>query len=201
VLGDGTACRGGLWEFITEESDMTTTEGTASAGSSSASQRTGGELASDANRLKDTATHRAKQEAEVRKSEAARAAKSASSALDKAVGELELDDSAPGWLKSAFKQAADGIDRIAETAEGRSVDDLGRDVSRFAREHPGAFLAASAAAGFAAARFLRAGADYQHDHQPQQSQGGYGQTAGGQATSGQTTSGLAAPVQYAGQEV
>ena len=50
---------------------MTTTEGTASAGSSSASQRMGGELASDANRLKDTATNRATQEAEVRKSEAA----------------------------------------------------------------------------------------------------------------------------------
>jgi hypothetical protein len=124
-----------------------------------------GELASDANRLKDTAKDRARQEAEVRKSEAARAAKSASSALDKAAGELEADENAPSWLKSAFRQAAGSIDRLAQSAEGRSVDDMGREATRFARENPGAFLAASAAAGFAAARFVRAGADYQHDHQ------------------------------------
>lgn len=173
---------------------MTTTEGTAPAGSSSSSQAMGGELASDANRLKETAKDRARQEAEVRKGEAARAAKSASSALDKAAGELEHDENAPRWLKSAFRQAAGGIDRLAQTAETRSADDLGREATRFAREHPGAFLAASAAAGFAAARFLRAGADYKHDHQSwqgQESQSGYGQGAGPQS----------APVQYAGQEV
>ena len=45
-----------------------------------------------------------------------------------------------------------------------------------------------AAAGFAAARFLRAGADYQHHHQ-QQNQGGYGAE----------TSAQAAPAQFAGQ--
>ena len=52
---------------------MTTAEGTASAGSSSASHRMTDELASDANRLKHTAAERAKQEADVRKVDAARA--------------------------------------------------------------------------------------------------------------------------------
>ena len=162
---------------------MTTAEGTASAGSSSASHRMTDELASDANRLKHTAAERAKQEADVRKVDAARAAKSASSALDKADAELDRDANAPRWLT-----AAGSIERLASNVEGRSTDELGREVSRFARDHPGAFLAASAAAGFAAARFLRAGADYQHHHQ-QQNQGGYGAE----------TSAQAAPAQFAGQ--
>ena len=167
---------------------MTTAEGTASAGSSSASHRMTDELASDANRLKHTAAERAKQEADVRKVDAARAAKSASSALDKADAELDRDANAPRWLTAAFHQAAGSIERLASNVEGRSTDELGREVSRFARDHPGAFLAASAAAGFAAARFLRAGADYQHHHQ-QQNQGGYGAE----------TSAQAAPAQFAGQ--
>ena len=98
---------------------MTTAEGTASAGSSSASHRMTDELASDANRLKHTAAERAKQEADVRKVDAARAAKSASSALDKADAELDRDANAPRWLTAAFHQAAGSIERPAPSSPHR----------------------------------------------------------------------------------
>ncbi len=145
---------------------MTTAEtlrsGQPSSGASGSSAKD--ELKGDADRLKDTAKHRASDEAEKRKSQATKAARSASDALEKAAGELDRDDQAPGWLSSAFRETAKGVDRFAGTVEDRSPEQMGRDVSRFAREHPGSFLAASAAAGFAAARFLRAGADYREHH-------------------------------------
>ena len=143
---------------------MTTEQSTASSGAASTSQ-VREELGQDAERLKDTAESRAKQEAETRKSQAARAAGSASSALESAADELGRDDDAPDWLASAVRQAAGSIDRMAGQMEGRNVDEIGHEVARFARSNPGTFLAASAAAGIAAARVLRAGADSKrHSH-------------------------------------
>ena len=141
---------------------MTTADKTVSGGSSTSSMRE--ELSDDANRLSQTAKDRANQEIESRKGQAAGVARSTSSALDKAAGELEKDQQVPGWLSSAFRQAASSIERMAGEVEGRSPDQIGREVNRFARQHPGSFLAASAAAGFAAARFLRAGAEYESHH-------------------------------------
>lgn len=126
------------------------------------------ELKADADRLKDTARHRASEKAEQGKSRATSTARSASDALEKAAGELDRDDDAPGWLSSAFRETAKGIDRFAGKVDGRSPEQMGREVTAFAREHPATFLAASAAAGFAAARFMRAGADYERHHQGQQ---------------------------------
>lgn len=57
---------------------------------------------------------------------------------------------------------------------------MDHNVSRFARENPGSFLAASAAAGFAAARFFRAGAD--HRNEPRES--GDDQSTGSSETAG-----------------
>jgi hypothetical protein len=122
------------------------------------------ELSGDASRLAQSAKERATQEAETRKQQATQTARSASSALGRAADDLEQDDGVPSWLSSAFRQTASGIERLAGNVEGRGVDELARDVTRFARENPGAFLAASAAAGFAAARFLRAGTTYSNQH-------------------------------------
>ena len=141
----------------------TTSSGLQSSGSSGSDAKD--ELQSDAARLKESAKHRASDEAEKQKSQAAQTARSASDALEKAAGELDGDRNAPDWLTAAFRETAKGIDRFAGQVDGRSPEQMSRDVRRFAREHPTSFLAASAAAGFAAARFLRAGADYrQHDH-------------------------------------
>ena len=125
----------------------------------------GEDLSQDANRLAETAKDRARKEAETRKEQSVQAAHSASSALGKAAEEMEQEAEAPAWLSSAFRQAASGIDRIAGTLESRSTDQLAGDITRFARDNPAAFLTASAAAGFVAARFPRAGAEYKSDHQ------------------------------------
>lgn len=122
------------------------------------------ELAQDAGRLKDTVAERARQEAESRKGEVVQVAGSASAALQSAAEDLQNNPDAPDWMATALQQAARQIDRLAGQVEGRSIEDLGSEVTRFARTNPGTFLAASAAVGFAAARVLRAGVDKQrHD--------------------------------------
>lgn len=118
-----------------------------------------GELKQDAARLKDNVAVRAKQEAESQKGTAVHLAGSASSALDSAAQDLRDNPDAPEWMASAIQQAARSIESFAHRIEGRSIDQLGDDISEFARRSPGTFLAASAAAGFAASRVLRAGID------------------------------------------
>jgi hypothetical protein len=124
------------------------------------------ELKHDAEHIGDTIADRAKQEAEIHKNDTAHAVGAASSALGAAAGDLERNPDAPDWMASALNQAARKIEDMASQFEGRSVDDIAQRVTRFARENPGSFLAASAAAGFAAARVMRAGVDRsRHDHE------------------------------------
>ncbi|MCZ8369273.1 MAG: hypothetical protein O9293_04785 [Porphyrobacter sp.] len=142
----------------TEFRDTTATTGTTS--------EVAGELKQDAAHLKDNVAARAKQEAESRKGAAVLLAGSASSALDSAAQDLRDNADAPDWMASAIQQAARRIESLAHRIEGRSIDQLGEDVSEFARCSPGMFLAASAAAGFAASRVLRAGIDKKrHDRE------------------------------------
>jgi len=140
------------------------------------------ELKHDAGRLKDSLGARARQEAESRKGQAAQVAGSASSALETAADSLRENPDAPDWMASALQQAARKIESLASQVDGRSVDQLSHDVSEFARRNPGTFLAASAAAGFAAARVLRAGADKKrHDSEDdRRAQGSRGMYAGDQ---------------------
>jgi len=156
---------------------VTPEQTTASGGSSSTTSTIRDELADDASRLGSSAKERATAEAETRKQQVTQTARSTSSALGRAADQLDQDDSVPGWLSTAFRQTASGIERLAGNLEGRSPEQMAGDVTRFARESPVPFLAASAAAGFAAARFLRAGADYKHE-QARNPQGGAGGSAG-----------------------
>ena len=118
-----------------------------------------GELADDAKDLKDQAASRAKDEAAARKQRVAEGAKAGSSALNKAAEELRGDDRAPSWIASGVEQVASSVSEFAETLESKDVGEVRREVTGFARSNPTAFLGACAAAGFAAARFLRAGAE------------------------------------------
>lgn len=130
------------------------------------------ELKHDADRLKGTVGARAKEEAESRKGQAVHVAGSASSALNTAAEDLRSNPDVPDWMASALQQSARKIESLAQHVDGRSIDQLGQDVSDFARRSPGTFLAASAAAGFAAARVLRAGMDKKrHDRDAGQGQG------------------------------
>jgi ElaB/YqjD/DUF883 family membrane-anchored ribosome-binding protein len=156
-----------------------------SAGTADASHAVGDDLKQDAARLKQTVGKRARQEAESRKGQATQVAGSASSALNSAAEKLKQNPDAPDWMASALQQTARKIESFSSHVEGRSVEELGRDISEFARRNPGTFLAASAAVGFAVARVLRAGVDRQrHDCATSQQAGLAGQgdisEAGGQ---------------------
>lgn len=140
---------------------MTSDYSTASSGTTTKDEVTG-EIKHDAERLKDTVGTRAKQEAESRKGQAAHIAGSTSSALNSAADDLRENPEVPDWIASALQTAASKIEDFSSRIEGRSIEQLGEDVAQFARRNPGTFLIASAAAGFAAARVLRAGAEKKH---------------------------------------
>ena len=131
----------------------------------------GSELRSDAKQLGSTAANRLHSEVDARKGTAASQAKSVSDAIHNAAG--QLDQGAPAWLKSAFQQGADQIQRFAETLEQKDSRQILGEFQSFARERPGVFLGACAAAGFAAARIFKAGGEQQDrfaDSQGEQSE-------------------------------
>lgn len=124
------------------------------------------ELKHDAERLKSTIGERAKTEATTRIDQAEQAMGSASDALEAAAEKLERNPDAPDWMASAIQQAARKMDGLAGLINGRDLDDIAHEVTQFARHNPATFLAASAAAGFAAARVLRAGMDKKRHGSP-----------------------------------
>lgn len=117
----------------------------------------GEELRSDAKQLSKTAANRLHSEVDARKSSAASQAKSVSTAIQRTVS--EMNDDAPRWLKSAFQQGAEQIQRFADAIDQTNSRQLVSETQDFARRSPGAFLAACTAAGFAAARIFKAGAE------------------------------------------
>ncbi|MFL6735566.1 MAG: hypothetical protein ACJ8F4_00730 [Sphingomonas sp.] len=129
---------------------------------------TTGELRSDAKQLGNSAADRIHSEVDRRKETTADQAKSVSSAMQRAAGEM---GDAPDWIKSAFRQGAEKMQNFADTLEQADSRELLRNAQDFARNNPGPFLAACAAAGFAAARILKAGG------QQQQQQSVHGHTA------------------------
>jgi hypothetical protein len=116
----------------------------------------GTELRSDAQQLGASANNRIHSELDARKGAAAEQAKSISSAIGRASD--ELGDNAPQWIKSAFQQGAQQVQRFADTLEFKDSREIVRDIQTIARNNPGAFLAGCAALGFAAARIFKAGA-------------------------------------------
>ena len=118
-------------------------------------QPVGTELKSDAQQLGSTAINRVHSEVDARKGAAVSQAKSVSSAIERAAG--ELDEGAPAWLRSAFQQGAQQVQRFADAIEQKDSRQMVEEVNSFARNSPGTFLAGCAAAGFAAARILKAG--------------------------------------------
>lgn len=128
-------------------------------------QGMGQELLADAKGVGFTAVNRLHSEVDNRKDDAATQAKSISSAIDRA-GE-GLDSNAPAWLKSVFTQGAQQVQKFADALEQKDSRQLVNDVSDFARKSPVTFLAACAAAGFAASRIFQAGAKGSTPSQPE----------------------------------
>lgn len=140
----------------------------------------GSELASDAKQLSNSVANRIHSEVDSRKSDATDQVRSVSTAIQNAAG--GLDASAPSWLKSAFHQGAQQVQRFADALDRKDSRQLMNEVQDFARERPAMFLGACAAAGFAAARILKAGGE-----QGAGSSGGgsQGQQMGGGQSSGE----------------
>lgn len=132
-------------------------------GNSSQSGGTTQELKSNAKQLGTKAADRIHSEVDNRKGEAVSQAQSVSSAIRQTAD--GLDDNAPQWLRSAFQQGADQLQRFAESVENKDSRQIMNDVQSFARERPALFLGAAAAAGFAAARIFKAGSDEQGSQQ------------------------------------
>jgi ElaB/YqjD/DUF883 family membrane-anchored ribosome-binding protein len=130
----------------------------------------GSEIRDDAKQLGATAADRLHSEVDARKATAANQAQSVSSAVRQAAD--GLDESSPDWLKSAFRQGAQQIQRLADSVEQKDSRQLMSDAQDFARNNPGTFLAACAAVGFAAARVLKAGGAQQDGQQDGQQSGG-----------------------------
>jgi hypothetical protein len=120
------------------------------------------ELRSDAQHVGSTVKDRIHSTVDNRKGDAVGQTRSAANAIHRVAG--EMDEGAPAWLKSAFQQGADQLQRFSETLEQKDSRQLMSDVQNFARERPALFLGGCAAAGFAFARVFKAGGE-----QPQQS--------------------------------
>lgn len=138
-------------------------------------QGVGQELLADAKGVGATAVNRLHSEVDNRKGEAATQVKSISSAIDRAADGLDGD--APAWLKSAFTQGAQQVQKFADALENKDSRQIVNDVSDFARKSPMTFLAACAAAGFAASRIFQAGSKSNVPSQPEPV--GMGQQSGG----------------------
>ncbi|MGB3710165.1 MAG: hypothetical protein WA985_00595, partial [Erythrobacter sp.] len=121
------------------------------------------ELRQDAQSLKHSAGKQAEEQARRGRDEAVGTAKATGSALDRAAEELRGDDQAPDWLASMLSSASRQLQQVASELDGKEPREMMRSVQQFGRRQPGMFLAASAAAGFAAGRYLRAGAEQHGD--------------------------------------
>ena len=84
----------------------------------------------------------------------AQRAESVAAGLRKAGSEIDPDST----LSTMFDRAADSVSSAADTLKSTDPAQMVDEIRGFARRQPGAFLGLSALAGFAAMRFLRAGA-------------------------------------------
>lgn len=127
------------------------------------------ELRSDAQQLGTSASNRIHSEIDARKGIAAEQVQSVSSAIQRASSELD-DGAAPQWLKSAFQQGAQQVQRLADSLEQKDSRQIMSEVQTMARNNPATFLFGCAALGFAAARIFKAGAPDSSPTQSRQTQ-------------------------------
>jgi hypothetical protein len=139
--------------------------------------RAGIGLRSDAQQIGSKAANRLHSEVDARKGSAATQVKSVSNAIHSAAG--QLDDSAPAWLRSAFQQGAEQIQRFADTLEQKDSRQIFDEVQSFARQRPGLFLGACAAAGFATSRVFKAGGEQRNSEWDQSQPWGDGEIGPG----------------------
>jgi len=113
------------------------------------------EATAQARNVVDDAKHQVKNQAQVQTDQIADALRRLE---EQARALLEGRPDEAGPIKDYARQAADQIGRLAERTQSRGLDGLIQELQSFGRNRPGTFLAGAAAAGFVAARMMRAGA-------------------------------------------
>ena len=124
-----------------------------------------GDLRRDVEETADIAVERGRGFAAAARAHAIDYAESRKSDAARSVGDLahSLRDSGRTFddrpnLKAFFDSAAEGLDDLAGTIEGRSFNEFYTEAEAFARRSPVAVAAATFAAGFLLARFVKASA-------------------------------------------
>jgi hypothetical protein len=105
----------------------------------------------EAAELASTAKERGREQLEGAKNRVADGAERIAEAVERATDEVEGDGMVSGYGRSL----ASMMRKLAGGLRERDIDDLAGELSSFARQHPGAFLASSVALGFAVSRFLK----------------------------------------------
>jgi hypothetical protein len=113
-------------------------------------------VASDA---KDQARHLVENGRQQLREQAQEQTARAASSLRDLGRQLEQMAQAPtasqGPVVDVTRQAADGVQRLAQTLESKRPEEVLEDVKRFARQRPGMFVLGALGAGFLAGRLLR----------------------------------------------
>jgi hypothetical protein len=135
------------------------------------------EASSIAGRAKDAVSERAHEGKET----VASGMSDFAAAVRKASDELgERDQSMAANL---VREMASGLEDASRAIHGRTVGDLTRSMSDFARRQPAAFLLGATVAGIALGRFVKATEDRQDDHDTTGGEAGAG-SSGATPTSG-----------------
>lgn len=147
-----------------------------------------------ASELADTVKTQGKAKVEEYRSVAARKVDKLADSVKAAASEMEGDEDI-GQLSQYMTDAAQKINTFSESLRTKSGDELVRDVTRMAREHPAVFIGGSIAIGFGLARFARA-AQPPRSHSADASEHlspygqTYGQSTGSLGSSGTATAGF-----------
>jgi hypothetical protein len=141
----------------------TTSSDTHSAGLKSSADRGGSDQLGDtAQAMKDGAGDMLKDVKNAARTRLSEEKDGAASGIDNVASALrdvakEPDQGASNeMLTTLASSAADGLEKLSSGLRGKDVGTLLRDVQSFAREQPVAFFGLTMAAGFMAARFLKA---------------------------------------------
>jgi hypothetical protein len=110
--------------------------------------------------LAGVARERGREQLEGAKRDVADRAERSADAVESTAEQLEQNGG--GALGGYGKSLAEMMRQLAGGLRERDVDEFARELSTFARRHPGAFLAGSVALGFGISRFLKASTQRSH---------------------------------------
>lgn len=101
----------------------------------------------------------------------------------------ELAQRDQGVAARFVTEAADGLEKMADSVSGTSMDEVMDSVQTFARRNPAAFVVGSVLAGVALGRFVKASSERSHGRTPSGGGGATGASTGSPTSGGGVSSG------------